>query len=471
MNSSRYILKTEQKALEINLNEGVYGTFAEIGAGQEVARNFFQAGGAAGTIAKTMSAYDKTYSDAIYGIEKKSRYVCESRVYKMLDHEYGLMEDRLQHVRPETNFFVFADTVAAINYNKTIQGNGWLGVRFQLNPQEKPNDLVLHVKMLDQDNKLQQEAIGVLGVNMIFACYFYKDNMEYFIHSLLDGIENRVSIDMIRLSGPDFKSVDNRLLAMYMVKHNLTDVTMFDEMGLAIHASEWLYKKSLMVVRGHYRPPTLVTEDVFKSSYRQFLTDADQEPERCALVAELTMENLRTEGKLDDEDFLARADMLCAMGYKVIVSDCSNHQNLINYLSDFKIKKLGLVIGARELLDIIEEKYELNQDGRLLVAFGELFTRNIKIYVYPAFDKSGDSIMSAHNLPVPQGIRFLYQHLLDSKQVVEVQHYNAALLHIMPYQVLQSIVDNDEDWENHLPSEVADVIKNKCLLGYQATNN
>lgn len=466
MESSRYILKTEQKALEINLNEKLYGTFAEIGAGQEVARNFFQAGGAAGTIAKTMSAYDKTYSDAIYGIEEKSRYVCESRVYKMLDHEYGLMEDRLQPVRPETNFFVFADTVAAINYNKTIKGNGWLGVRFQLDPHSKPNELVLHAKMLDQDNKLQQEAIGVLGVNMIFACFFYQDNMEYFIHSLLDGIENRVCIDMIRLSGPDFESVDNRLLAMYSVKYNLTDVTMFDEKGLSIHASEWLYKKSLMVVRGHYRPPTLVTEDVFKSSYKQFIEDADQEPDRCSLVAELTMENLTRDGMLTDEDFLARADMLCAMGFYVIVSDCSNHQNLINYLSDFKIKKLGLVIGARELLEIIEEKYEQNQDGRLLVAFGELFTRNIKIYVYPAYEPNGDKLMTAHNLPVPEGIRFLYQHLLNSEQVVEVRHYNPELLHIMPSNVLQSIIDN-ENWEQHLPKAVASVIKKKSLLGYQ----
>jgi len=470
MESSRYIFKTEQKALEINLNDKLYGTFAEIGAGQEVARNFFQAGGAAGTIAKTMSAYDKTYSDAIYGVEEKSRYVCESRVYKMLDHEYDLMEDRLQPVRPETNFFVFADTVAAINYNKTIKGNGWLGVRFQLDPYGKPNELVLHAKMLDQDNKLQQEAIGVLGVNMIFACFFYKDNMDYFIHSLIDGIENRVSIDMVSLNGTDFKHVDNRLLAMYLVKYNLTDVTMFDEKGLPLHASEWLYKKAVMVVRGHYRPPTLVTEDVFSSGFKQFIEDADQEADRCALVAELTMENLTRDGMFNDEDFIARADMLCAMGHCVIVSDCSNHQNLINYLSDFKIKKLGLVIGARELLEIIEEKYEQNQDGRLLVAFGELFTRNIKIYVYPASDLNGDELMTAHNLPVPEGIRFLYQHLLNSEHVVEVKHYDPTLLHIMPYNVLQNIIDN-EDWEKHLPEAVASVIKKKSILGYQKPIN
>ena len=232
----------------------------------------------------------------------------------MIDHEYGLMEDRLKEEKPDTSFFVFADTVAAINYSKTIKGNGWLGVRFQLGPQDEPNDLVLHVKMLDTNNKQQQEAIGILGVNMIFACYFYKDNIEYFIQSLRDALKNRIQIDMIRLSGPDFKNVDNRLLSLYLVKYGLTDVTMFDPDGNPVHASEWLYKKSLMVVRGHFHPPTLVTEDVFKCSYKQFLDDNSIDLDDSAIVAEMTLENLELDKQLDPEDFLARADMVGAMG-------------------------------------------------------------------------------------------------------------------------------------------------------------
>jgi len=464
MDQSRYIFKTEQKALEINLDKNIYGTFAEIGAGQEVARIFFQVGAAAGTIAKTMSAYDKTYSDAIYGLEAKGRYVCESRVYKMLDHEYGLMEDRLKEEKPDTRFFVFADTVAAINYSKTIKGNGWLGVRFQLSPQDKPNDLVLHVKMLDTNNRLQQQAIGVLGVNMIFACYFYKDNIEYFIQSLRDGLKNRIEIDMIRITGPDFEDIDNRLLSLYLVKYNLTEVAMFDKSGLAIHASEWLYKKSLMVVRGHFKPPTLVTEDVFKSSFKQFKDNKDVDPEKATLVAEMTLENLQREGPLEDEDFLARADMLCAMGYNVIVSDCSNHVGLINYLADFKIQNLGLVIGAKELLEIIEQKFYQNQDGRLLMAFGELFTRNIKIYVYPANTDNG--LMTAAKLPVPEGITFLYKHLLDSNQVVEIENYDESLLHIFAREVFTKMADGDMSWQAMLPPEVVNVIKTKKLFGH-----
>jgi len=253
------IIKTEQKALEINLNNMIYGTFAEIGAGQEVARNFFQVGAAAGTIAKTMSAYDKDFSDAIYGEEPSNRYVCESRLYKMLDHEYGLLEQRLEDKCELSTFFAFADTVAAINYSRTIKGNGWLGVRFQSRPCGPGNELVLHVKMLDNDNRLQQEAIGVLGVNMIYACFYKLDSPEEYIQSLMDGLDGRVSIDFVRVKGEAFAAVDNRLLNLYLVKHGFTDIAIIDQFKNSVHASEFLYKKDVMVVRGNFRPPTLVT--------------------------------------------------------------------------------------------------------------------------------------------------------------------------------------------------------------------
>ena len=465
---SRNILKTEQKALEINLAENIYGTFAEIGAGQEVARNFFQVGAAAGTIAKTMSAYDKTYSDAIYGLEKSGRYVCESRLYKMLDHEYELMEERLQEEMPTTNFFVFADTVAALNYNKTISGNGWLGVRFQCDPKNEPNDIVIHAKMLDIDNSSQQEAIGVLGVNLLYACYFYRDNPEYMVESLIDSLKGRISVDLIRVSGPDFEKVDNRLLSLMLVQFGLTDVAMFDEEGQNIHPSEFLYKKALMVVRGHFRPPTLVTLDVFKSSFKQFKEDFEDGPEKCILISEITLENLTKNGKIDYRDFLDRAELLNAIGQKVIVSNCSNHQKLINYLSDYKIRKLGLVIGVMELLEIINEKYFQNQDGRLLVAFGELFTRNIQIYAYPALQEGSKELLTAKNLPVPDGIKFLYKYLVDSHHIVEVEDYNPDLLHIFPDKVYDEIIAQKEGWKNKLPSKLVEVILEKGIFGYPA---
>lgn len=464
----RHILQPEQKALNINLNKKIYGSFAEIGAGQEVARNFFQAGAAAGTIAKTMSAYDKTYSDAIYGAEESGRYVCESRLYKMLDHEYRLMDERLTKERPDTLFFAFADTVAAINYKRTIKGSGWMGIRFQLRPDGPVNDLIIHVKMNDNNSHLQQEAIGVLGVNMIYACFKFHDNMPEFVDSLNDGIKGRVSIDMIRLEGPDFWHVDNRLLCLYVVKYGLTDVAIFNKDRRSIHASEFLWKKDLMVVRGHYRPPTTVTLDVFSSGFKQFKAEEGVNGDSAYIISEITMDNLFIDGQLDPDDFLERSDCLCALGYDVIVSNCKNHQTLINYLADYNIGKLGLVIGVKELSSIIEEKYYNNQDGRLLVAFGELFNRNIKVYVYPAFFEKDGELINAKSLIVPDGIHFLYKHLIDGHQIVEIENYDKDLLDIMPWNVLDSIEKGNDSWEKTVPAQVAEIIKEKNLFNYDS---
>lgn len=465
----RHILKPEQKALNINLNKQIYGTFAEIGAGQEVARNFFQAGAAVGTIAKTMSAYDKTYSDSIYGPEESGRYVCESRLYKMLEHEYGLMTERLTEVRPDSSFFVFADTVAAINYKRTIKGGGWLGVRFQLTPDGPSNDLLLHVNLKDQSNHLQQEAIGILGVNMIYACYKFTEDLDEFVQSMADGIWGRVEIDMIRLEGPDFEQVDNRLLTYKVVKHGLTEVAMFSKHGRSIHASEFLWKKDLMVVRGHFRPPTKVTMDVFESGLKQFKKEDGVQEDRATIMAEITMENLKVKGEISEKDYLERADALCALGYNVIISDCDNHQNLVNYLADLNIGKLGLVIGVRELYQIIDEKYNNNQDGRLLVAFGELFNRNITVYVYPAYLRKGKELVTARTLIVPDGIHFLYKHLIDANQIVEIEDFNREQLDIMPWNILDSIKSGGE-WEHCVPEELVAPIKEKGLFNFSKKN-
>ncbi len=462
------MIKTEQKSLDINLNDPIYGTFAEIGAGQEVARNFFQAGAAAGTIAKTMSAYDKTYSDAIYGVEPSNRYVSENRLYKMLDHEWSLMEERLSESRPDATFFVFADTVQAINYTRTIKGNGWLGLRFRLTPGGPVNDMVLHVKMLDTNNRLQQEAIGVLGVNMIYAIFYYNDDPEKMVRSLVDNIKDRVSIDLLRINGEDFNFFDKRLISLYLVKHKLTSVTMFDVNNNSIHASEFLYRESLMVIRGNFRPPTIVTQDVIDSSYRQFKLETSLPDDKLNLMMEMTMEYLKGENaEIDEKDFLDRADMLGILGHNVLLSDCDNHQMLINYLSDYKIANLGLVIGARELQKIITDKYNNNQDGRLLVAFGELFSQNIKIYAYPAQNEMSKEIMTAQNMEVPEGIKFLYQYLLDSKQIVPVYAFNKDILHIYPFNVLQDIQENKAGWESNVPDVLVEMIKEKGLFGYK----
>lgn len=462
----RQALETDQKALEINLDDSVYGTFSEIGAGQEVARYFFQVGAAAGTIAKTMSAYDKVYSDEIYGAEASGRYVCESRLYKMLDHEYKLMVDRLQNERPDNKFFVFADTVSAINYSRTIKGDGWLGIRFQLHPEGAFNDIVLHAKMLDKDNRLQQQAIGVLGVNLIYACYHYQHDAEVLLQSLIDNLHDRIEIDMIRITGPDFEKLDNRWLSLMLVKHGLSKVAMFGSDGKNVHASEFLYRKCALVVRGSYRPTTLVNEDMIKTSWEQFRNETDVDPRKAVLLTEITLDNLCSTGELDEKDFLDRAEILNALGHTVVISNCEAHQKLINYLADYKVQKLGLVLGVRQLLELMTEKYNQNRDGRLLTAFGELFTRNVKMYVYPAMQEGSEELMTCENIPIPEGIKFLFQHLMDSGHVCDIEGFERDYLHVFSKDVLGKIKIDEEGWEEMVPGKVADLIKAQYLFGF-----
>jgi hypothetical protein len=460
-------LEPEQKALEINLDSQVYGTFAEIGAGQEVARYFFQAGAAAGTIAKTMSAYDKVYSDHIYGEEKSNRYVCESRLYKMLDHEYDLMIERLASHRPNTNFFVFADTIAAINYSRTIKGDGWMGVRFQTEANGAPNDLVIHVKMLDGDNRLQQQAVGILGVNLIYAVFRYQKNHEELLLSLMDNLRGRIQIDMIRLTGPSFTQIDNRLLSLKLVEFNMTDVAIFGPDGRNLHASELLYKKSVLVVRGSFRPVTLVNEDMLKTSFEQFKNEPKVDAEKAIMLTEITLDNLKgDEDKLDDKDFLDRADLLCAIGQTVMVTNCEEHQRLIKYLSDYRIQNLTMVVGVKILKNMIYEKYNENINGSLLSAFGELFSAQANFYVYPVLQDDKNNLLNAQNLPVPERMKFLYQYLLDNQQIVDIKDPHPELLYIYSKTVLDMIQSDEPGWEKYVPTSVANLIKEKFLFGY-----
>jgi len=469
---SRQLLETDQKALEINLNNSIYGTFAEIGAGQEVARHFFQVGAAAGTIAKTMSAYDKVVSDKIYGLESTGRYVCESRLYKMLDHEYDLMESRLRTQRPDTRYFVFANSVAAINYSRTIKGNGWLGVRFQLDPNKGPNDFVLHVKMKDKDNKLQQQAIGILGVNMIYACYKYHENPEEMLQSLMDGLHGRIEVDMVRITGPDFTQLDNRLLSLYLIRNKICKVTMFGKNKAPIHGSEFLYRKNTLLVRGSFRPLTHVNWDMIQSGTEQFRNDVE-DASRVIQLTEITLQNLNRATELDeiDEvDFLHRADLLAELDQTVVLTQLEDHTELIKYLKDFKVNTVGLIIGVRDLMEIIHKKYKDDKSGNHLEPFGKMFKGNAKFYVYPAHQEGSSEIMTSENMPVPEDIKFLFKYLTEIKQIVDIKNYNEDILHIFSWRVLQKIRLDEEGWEQDVPHKVAELIKKENLFGFPVKN-
>ena len=373
---------TKQKALDINLNPEIYGTFAEIGAGQDVAANFFKAGASSGTIAKTMSAYDMLFSDAIYGAEQKRRYVSENRLIAMLDREYGLLIERLAEQRSATTtFFAFSDTVSALNYHKTNVGHGWMGVRFQLKPGGEYNDVVLHVKLSDNDNNLQQQAVGILGVNLIYACFYHPGNSLLFLLSLMDDLsKDRIQVDMIRFEGPDFRKVDNRLMSLHLVKYGFSDAAVFGPDGKNLQPSEVLYKKHIVVVRGRFRPVINVHVDMLNTGVKQFLDEQDVDKTNVVVLTELTLQSLKERNAdltadIDEKDFLDRVDILCSLGQMVMISNFQEYYKLVAYLSTITKLKMGVVLGYPNLEYIFSEEHYKDLPGGILESFAALFSR------------------------------------------------------------------------------------------------
>ena len=461
-------LTTKEKALEINLRKDVYGSFAEIGAGQEVAANFFKAGGASGTVAKTMSAYDMTFSDAIYGVCE--RYVCEPRLIKMLEHEYELLLERLPHRAADTLFFSFANTVEALNYKRTNQPHGWIGLRFQGKPNHPYNELIIHIRMYDNDAILQQQALGLIGVNMIFACFFLKDPEEILL-SLMDGIDpNRLEIDMFRMVGPDYAHVDNRLMALKLVKNGMTQAAMFGADGKVLQPSEALYKKNALVLRGRFRPVTHVNVDMLLTGRRHFKKEPDVDKNKIVVITELTLSDLQSEGEINEKDFLNRVDIICSLGQNVMISNYQEYYRLVSYLSDInKGRKIGIILGIYNLQRVFEEKYYTNLRGGILEAFGILFGNNVKIYVYPS--KKVDSqengeLYTLDNFDLPVTQRSLFKYLMDNDKLENIKGANTKLLHIISDEVLAMIQRGEEGWEKYVPYKVSDAIKKKCLFDF-----
>lgn len=460
-------LTTSEKALRINLDRSIYGSFAEIGAGQEVAANFFKAGGASGTIAKTISAYDMKFSDAIYGYCE--RYVCEERLMKMLDHEYRLLPERLPHRIPDTRFFAFADTVEVLNYERTNQPHGWMGLRFQLRPETEPNDCVIHVKMHDNDPLQQQAALGIVGVNMVYACS-YETDPEKILLSLLDGLSpRRIEIDMFRITGPDFTHVDNRLMALKLVKNGFTRAAMFGPDGRVRQPSDELYKKNVLVLRGRFRPPTHVNVDMLLSSRRRFKNEPDVDKSRMVLLTELTLNDLSPEGAIDEQDFLNRADILCSLGQNVLISNYYEYYRLVDYLSRItRGKKIGIVMGIHALQKVFDERTYENLRGGILECFASLFGTNVKLYIYPALISSEGKLFTLKDFEdtLPINLKNLFLYLMDNNKLEDIHDANVSNLHIISDHVLTMIKRGESGWEKFVPHKVEEAIKQHGLFGY-----
>lgn len=460
------VLTPVQKALEVNLNPETYGTFAEVGAGQEVVRHFFRAGGASGTIAKAMSAYDKDFSDAIYGKEANGRYVCESRLKNMINHEYGLITERLNREKhPNKRFFSFANNVETINFSKTNDGHGWMGLRFQLCPNSKPNDVILHYLLHEREAKQQQESAGILGVNLLHGCMFHSDDPKMIIKKLFDNIsKGHIEINMIQMNGPDFDYVDNRLLSLYLVRERMTDAVIFSPDGVNLQPSDVLYKKNILAIRGSFRPVTKVNIDMIKNGYNKFILENRVRKEDLQVLFEITLSNLSSEGEIDEQDFLDRADILCSLGQTVLISNYQRYYKLLNYFSRFTKKRMGIIMGVPNLKQIFEEKYYRHLSGGILEAFGRMFNRDLKIYLYPYQKQKEGQITNSKNINIHPRFRSLYEYLIFNQRIVDIE-YDPKVLNIFSPVVLRMIKNGISGWEDMVPAYVDNVIKQKKLFG------
>ncbi len=465
---TREKLDAHQKAFQINMDANKYGTIAEIGAGQEVARWFFVVGGAAGTIAKSMSAYDMNVSDAIYGSTR--RYVSRDRLLTMLDYEYSLLLKRLQDRREETTqFFTFADTVAARSHTRAeAESHGWLGIRFQHQPGTEPSDIVLHVRMLEKENLQQQEALGLLGINLIHGAFHLHHNPEDLIESLVDNIAGeRVEVDLAKFSGPAFPGVDNRLMALELVERGLTDAAMFRADGEVVQPGELLYRKAVLVERGSFRPFTNVTLDMLNRAHEVFVREPQVDAADVIVVAEMTLKHLSVGDEISHRDFLDRVDTLSGLGTAVLITNYLRFFRLAAYLSRYTKKNIGLVMGLRTLREVFQEEYYRDLEGGILEALGRLFKNDLKLYVHPQKDRDSGALVTAEMLSVAQHLRHLYAYLIENRFIEGLQGVNEAYLSIFPQDVLTKIQSGDPAWEAMVPPQVSQIIKDRKLFRYR----
>jgi hypothetical protein len=464
-------LGTRQKALAVNLDPRRYGTFAEIGAGQEVVRWFFRAGAAAGTIAKSISAYDMAVSDAIYG--RAERYVCRPRLQAMLDYEHRLNLERLKDKRGDTTaFFAFADTVSARNFKGTNECHGWMGIKFQAHPRDEDSQIILHVRMLDTENALQAEALGVVGVNLIYGACFMHHEPVRLLESLLDNLStHRVEIDMIEFSGIEFRHVDNRVMSLKLVQLGLTGAAMFGPDGEVMQPSEILYKRPVLVERGSFRPVTHVNMDMLRGAREQFSRILGDDRDKVVELMEITMKNLLSGGEIDYGDFLARADVLAAAGKSVLISDYFEYYRLVAYFHRYTQRPVAITLGAGSLLEIFDGKYYTALDGGILEAVGRTFRNDTKLYVYPLRDQKTGELMTVSNLKVAPELTKLYGYLVDRQCILPIETHNPEYLGIFSRDVARRIKAGDPSWERDVPAEISSVIKRRGFFGCRRLEN
>ncbi len=424
-------MDTRRKALKINLDEKIYGTFAEIGAGQEVARNFFTVGAASGTIAKTMSAYDMTFSNEIYGPEESGRYVSKSRLQKMLDHEYELLCNRLTGVKYEQNtFFAFADTVTTLNYSKTNDPHGWLGIKFQLSPIGPPSEIIFHVRLLDSDASLQQNVLGMLGVNLVYAAFYHHKNPKLMIESLADNLaQGSVEIDLIDVKGPAFENINEILINLYLIQKGFSSATIFRNIEEAEQAKDLMYKKHVMILRTRFNQHSLPDFTLFQSAINHYKAHINVYEHELISMAELTLNNTLEKASKNDEELLERvakqAAEIIAKGYAVMISNFTRHNKLAKYLALCKPQSVGITTSISNLKHIFDsENYGQNYTNELLAYISDLFSRNVKLLTYPHHDSEKNKTITTKNIMVSPQAKPLFDFLLQNNYIIDIEDIN-----------------------------------------------
>ncbi len=459
-------LTPEEKALRMNQDAVVYGTFAEIGAGQEVVRWFFQVGSASGTVAKTISAYDMVVSDAIYG--RCERYVSRKRLEAMLAYEYELLLERLGPQRgAQTSFFVFADTAASHSRTRRSAGHAWQGVRFQTAPGSEPSEVIIHIATHDTDRPREREAIGLMGVNLLYGAVYHHSDPEGLLASLFDNLtRERIEVDMIKFSGPAFAGVDNRLMSLRLIEHAFTDTALFTAQGEVVQPAEVLYQRPILVERGRFRPVNLLTMDLLEKAFDQFRSEPELVGEEPIVLMELTLRDLHPQQGVDKQDFLDRVDVLGTLGKTVLISNHGPYYGLVEDFSRYTQKKVGIALGVPALLDILDDTHYEGLRGGTLEAVGRLFADNVRIYVYPRWDQATGQLITAETVEVPARVRHLYQHLLENQYIVPIERTNPAFRAIDSDGVLRQIQAGETGWDSQVPPAVAQEIKLKRLFGW-----
>lgn len=458
-----------EKALRLNLDEKKYGTIVEIGAGQEVARHFFLAGAAAGTIAKTMSAYDMKFSDAIYGVQENRRYVSKERVNSMMEQEFGLVVDRVGDTRSKSSrYFAYAATVSAKSFNRDNECHAWCGIRVQMYPGAEPSNIIVHVRMRDDNAESQQEALGILGVNLIYAAYYYFENPKLMIDSLTDNLkEGRIEVDSIDFQGPYFEDLDNRAINLHLIRSWKTRAIMFTPDGGVAVPADVLYKKNVLTIRGSFRPVTNLNVDMIEQAKKSFSTLNNVDIKNTIAIAEITLNDLKgNDNNVPEADMVQRIQLLNLLGYTVMVSDYTRYFSLRAYFRQYTKLQIGIVVGMINMKQIFDEDSYRGVEGGILEGFGKLFPDNTCLFVYPELDSDGE-ISDFDDIKVPQHLRYLYRHLVENKFISGINCGHKDLLAIYSREILKQLPNGRGDWEKYLPEGVADEIVSHKLFGFK----